>query len=96
MAVGFEEDIKPIFAPYAACMAGVTIATSQGAFPVLLDDYERVKLLHAEIRTAIRGYDPATPTAHPMPPGGTPLPTAQLDLYDQWIDEGMQRSRAIA
>lgn len=96
MALGFQEDIRPIFAPYAGCMAGITISTDQGVFPVLLDDYERVKFLHQEIQIAIHGYDEGAETAHPMPPGGQPLPAEDIAKFDQWIEEGMPESQAIA
>ena len=93
--IGFNEDIAPIFAPYVGCMSNITISTDQGVFEVDLDDYERVKLLHAAILTAIRGWDPATPTAHRMPPRA-PLPAEQIKMFAQWIDDGMPETRAIA
>jgi len=93
--VGFEEDIKPIFAPFAGCMANITVGTSEGVFQVDLLDYDRVKLLHEHILTAIRGHDPATATAHPMPPRG-PLPDEHIQTFAQWIHDGMPRSRLVA
>jgi hypothetical protein len=93
--IGFNEDIAPIFAPFAGCMANITVGTDQGVFAVDLADYERVKLLHAFILTAIRGHDPATPSGHPMPPGG-PLPADSIRKFAQWIDDGMPETRAIA
>src|SRR5215813_2847277 len=94
--IGFNEDIAPIFAPFAACMSNITIATDQGVFEVDLEDYERVKLLHAPILIAIRGWDPATPSAHRMPPRGGPLPADQIKMFAQWIDDGMPETRAVA
>src|ERR1700728_2410929 len=93
--IGFNEDIAPIFEPYVDCMKNIDIATDQGVFTVDLGDYERVKRLHAFILTAIRGYDPATPTGHPMPPGGTPLAADDIKTFAQWIDDGMPETRAI-
>jgi len=93
--IGFNEDIGPIFAPFAPCMINVNISTDQGVFPVDLQDYERVKLLHAEILTAIRGWDPATPSGNRMPPGG-PLPSASINMFAQWIDDGMPETRPVA
>jgi hypothetical protein len=93
--IGFNEDIRPIFTRFVGCMANITIATDQGVFEVDLDDYERVKLLHAFILTAIRGWDPATPTAHRMPPGG-PLPADKINTFAQWIDDGMPETRPVA
>ena len=95
MALGFHEDILPIFERFAECMRGVKIATDEGIFAVLLDDYERVKLLHREIQGAIHGHDPATPSAHPMPPGG-PLGDEEIAKFDQWIGEGMPEIRTVA
>jgi hypothetical protein len=92
---GFNEDIRPMFAPFARCMANINIATDEGVFTVDLGDYERVKLLHAFILIAIRGHDPATPSGHPMPPGG-PLPPEKIQLFAQWIDEGMAETRPVA
>jgi hypothetical protein len=94
-AIGFNEDILPIFAPFARCMANIDIATDQGVFTVDLQDYERVKLLHEFILTAIRGHDPATRSSHPMPPRG-PLPPEEIQLFAQWIDDGMPETRLIA
>ena len=88
MALGFEKDIRPIFKPYVECMKGIKISTGQGSVQVLLDDYDRVKLLHEEIKTAIHGYDPATPTLRPMPPGG-PLSDEDIAKFDEWIETGM-------
>ena len=93
--IGFNEDIKPIFAPYVRCMKNIDISTDQGIFTVELDNYERVKLLHEQILIAIRGHDPATPSGHPMPPGG-PLPAASIQKFAQWIDDGMPETRPVA
>src|SRR5689334_10326758 len=93
--IGFNEDILPIFSPFAPCMENITIATDQGVFEVDLEDYERVKLLHAFILTAIRGWDPATPTAHRMPPRA-PLPAASIQKFAQWVDDGMPETRPVA
>jgi hypothetical protein len=93
--IGFNEDIRPLFAPFAPCMANVDIPTDQGVFTVELGDYERVKLLHEYILTAIRGWDPATPSGHPMPPGG-PLPPQSINMFAQWIDDGMPETRPVA
>ena len=94
--IGFNEDILPIFRPFAACMKNIDIATDEGVFTVELDNFATVKRLHAFILTAIRGYAPATPTAHPMPPGGTPLADADIQTFAQWIEDGMPETRLIA
>jgi hypothetical protein len=94
-SVGFNEDIRPIFAPFVRCMANINIATEEGVFTVDLGDFERVKLLHEFILTAIRGHDPATPSSHPMPPG-QPLAPEKIKLFAQWIDDGMPETRPIA
>jgi hypothetical protein len=93
--IGFNEDILPIFKPFAACMKNIDIATDQGVFTVELDNFETVKRLHEFILTAIRGHDPATATAHPMPPGGA-LDDADIQKFAQWIDDGMPETRLIA
>lgn len=93
--IGFNEDIVPIFQPFASCMKNIDIATDQGVFTVELDDFATVKRLHAFILTAIRGHDPDTPTAHPMPPG-KPLPAKDIATFAQWIDDGMPETRLIA
>jgi hypothetical protein len=93
--IGFNEDIRPLFAPFAGCMANINVATNQGVFTVDLADYERVKLLHVQILTALRGWDPATATAHRMPPRG-PLPAEKIGMFAQWIDDGMPETRLIA
>lgn len=93
--IGFNEDIRPIFAPYVRCMSNVAVSTDQGVFTVDLSDYQRVKELHDYILTAIRGWDPATPSGHPMPPGG-PLPADSINKFAQWIDDGMPETRPVA
>jgi hypothetical protein len=94
--IGFNEDIRPIFEPFADCMKNVDIGTAEGVFTVDLGDFATVKRLNQFILTAIRGYDPATRTAHPMPPGGTPLDDADIQKFAQWIDDGMPETRLIA
>jgi hypothetical protein len=93
--IGFNEDILPIFADFAPCMKNIDIATDQGVFTVELDSFESVKRLHAFILTAIRGHDPATPTAHPMPPR-KPLPASDIQTFAQWVDDGMPETRPVA
>jgi hypothetical protein len=90
--IGFNEDIRRIFQGSARCMANINIATDQGVFTVDLTSYQRVKLLHQYILIAIRGHDPATPSANPMPPGG-PLPPASIEMFAQWIKDGMPETR---
>lgn len=96
MPVTFNKDIKPVLAPYRNAMIGVSIATPQGSFGLDLTNYESVKRLHDRIRIAINGYNPNTPTAHPMPPGGNPLPDEFLRTYDQWIADGLLEDVATA
>ena len=93
--IGFNEDILPIFKPFAACMKNIDIGTDEGVFTVELDNFEIVKRLHEFILTAIRGHDPTTATAHPMPPGG-PLPAKAIETFAQWIDDGMPETRPVA
>jgi hypothetical protein len=93
--IGFNEDIRPIFAPFVDCMKNIDIGTPEGVFTVDLSDFETVKKLHEFILTAIRGHDPATPSAHPMPPRG-PLKPASIAKFAQWIEDGMPETRLIA
>lgn len=93
--IGFNEDIRPIFEPFADCMKNVDIGTEEGVFTVDLADYETVKKLHDHILTAIRGHDPATATVNAMPPGA-PLDKADIDKFAQWIDDGMPETRLVA
>lgn len=93
--IGFNEDIAPIFRPFAACMRNVDVATDEGIFTVDLADYAIVRRLHELILTALRGHDPATPSGHPMPPSG-PLPAEKIALFAQWIDDGMPETRLVA
>jgi hypothetical protein len=90
--IGFNEDIRPLFTPFVGCMRNITIATPDGVFPVELDNFESVRRLHEFILIAIRGWDPATPSAHRMPPGG-PLPPASIQAFAQWITDGMPETR---
>ena len=92
---GFNEDIRPIFKPFVNCMKNIDIGTEEGVFTVDLGDYQTVKKLHEFILTAIRGHDPKTATANPMPPSG-PLDGADIDKFAQWIDDGMPETRLIA
>jgi hypothetical protein len=93
--IGFNEDIRPIFEDFADCMKNIDIATAEGIFTVDLGDFATVKQLNQFILTAIRGWDPATRTGHPMPPSG-PLPAADIQTFAQWIDDGMPETRLIA
>ncbi|MGB9366418.1 MAG: hypothetical protein WCE79_10430 [Xanthobacteraceae bacterium] len=93
--IGFNEDIKPLFEPFVGCMKNIDIGTDEGVFTVDLGDYDTVKRLHEFILTAIRGHDPATETLNPMPPGG-PLDKAEIDMFAQWISDGMPETRLIA
>ena len=92
--IGFNEDILPIFEVFAPCMKNIDIGTPEGVFTVELDSFESVKRLHDFILTAIRGHDPATPSAHPMPPRG-PLPAQDIATFAQWIDDGMPETRPL-
>jgi hypothetical protein len=92
--IGFNEDIRPIFEPFADCMKNIDIGTPEGVFTVELDNFDSVRRLHAFILTAIRGHDPASRTAHPMPPG-SPLDDADIQKFAQWIDDGMPETRPL-
>lgn len=89
MSVYFDPDIKTIFAPYVEAMLPVSIATDQGTFSLDLSNYQSVCRLSQRIKIAIEGYRAESPSAHPMPPYGTPLPDAQIDAYNQWLTDGM-------
>lgn len=97
MPVTFNDDIKPTLSPYRNAMIGVSIATPEGSFSLDLSNYESVKRLYDRVRIAINGYNPATPTAHPMPPGGASRALSQefLDKYDQWIEDGLLENAPI-
>ena len=90
--IGFNEDIKPIFARFVDCMVNIDVATEEGVFTADLADYETVKRLHDPILTAIRGHDPATATLNPMPPN-RPLKPEQIATFAQWVDDGMPETR---
>ena len=94
-AIGFNEDIQPLFEPFARCMKNITIGTEEGVFVVNLGDFETVKRLHEFILIAIRVHDPATATSNPMPPDG-PLEPEQIEMFAQWIKDGMPETRLIA
>lgn len=94
MSVYFDPDIKTIFAPYVQPMLGVSIATDEGVFSLDLSNYESVRRLSDRIKIAIEGYRAESPSAHPMPPGGTPLPNAQIETYNQWLQDGMPEKAA--
>lgn len=104
----FKNDIKPIFAGYAACMKRVVLGDTEGTANLALDDYDCVKRFYYQVQVAIHGYDVAVGAPpllvkggpdkgkpvvapHPMPPGGINkrLKQAEIDLYDQWVEEGM-------
>lgn len=89
MSVYFDPDIKSIFAPYVQPMLQVSIATDQGTFSLDLSNYDSVCRLSQRIKIAIEGYREESRTAHPMPPGGQPLPDSQIALYNQWLEDGM-------
>ncbi|WP_019644872.1 hypothetical protein [Novispirillum itersonii] len=88
---GFEQDIRPIFARYVACMKNVVLTDEDGAAEMDLSSYDCVVRFHQPIAVAITGYRPGSTAPHPMPPGGTPLPDAQIDLYLKWVETGMAR-----
>lgn len=92
--IGFNEDIRTIFEPFVDCMKNIDIGTEEGVFTVDLGDFVTVKRLHDFILTAIRGHDPATAVLHPMPPDG-PLDKADIDMFAQWIDDGMPETRPL-
>jgi len=92
--IGFNEDIRPIFEPFVDCMKNIDIGTEEGVFTVDLGDFVTVKRLHDFILTAIRGHDPVTATLNPMPPG-EPLDKADIDMFAQWIDDGMPETRPL-
>lgn len=94
MSVYFDPDIKAIFAPFVQPMLQVSIATEQGVFSLDLSNYESVCRLSQRIKIAIEGYKPESKSAHPMPPrksngDDNPLPDAQIDMYNQWLKDGM-------
>ena len=53
----FEQDIKPIFAPYVGCMKNVVLGDAEGTEHLDLGNYDIVKRFHYQIQVAIHGYD---------------------------------------
>ena len=86
--LSFNDDIKPIFSNYVACMKNVVVADEEGTENLDLSNYETVKRFHHIIHVAIHGHESGSTAPHRMPPGG-PLPDESIQLFDQWIDEGM-------
>lgn len=103
MAGIYWHEIKDILAPGVTCMTQQEVSTDEGVFVVHLDDYERVKRLHAVIKAALNAWERDEtgkkwktnseghhiPTkAWPMPPGG-PLPIENVDKFIAWVEDGM-------
>lgn len=86
----FEQDIRPIFAPYVACMKNVVLTDDDGAAEMDLASYDCVVRFHQPIRVALTGYRPGSTAPHPMPPGGA-LPDDKIDLFLMWVETGMAR-----
>ncbi len=84
----FEKDIMPIFINSVACMKNVVVADEDGTENLDLSDYDIVKRFHHIIQVAIHGYEPGSTAPHRMPPGA-PLDNADIQKFDQWIDDGM-------
>ncbi len=93
MAVTFD-DVKPIFARYVGCMKARVVSNDEGAFPCDLSDYETVKVLHKEILYAIDdAWEAGVPVRYQsMPPGNTQLPSTDIQIFKDWIEQGMQES----
>ena len=107
MADIYWKDIKEILKGGVDCMTQQRVATVEGVFEVHLDDYERVKLLHAVIMAALNAWErdetgekwklnskgAHKPTkAWPMPPPPRgPLPIEHVDKFIAWVEDDMPR-----
>ena len=89
----FEDDIKPLFANYVDIMLQVMLSDDDGTSPLDLGDYQSVKRFHHAIQVSIHGYEPGSNAPHPMPRGG-PLPSAQIQTFDDWIGNDMPETDA--
>ena len=103
MAGIYWDEIKGILAPGVTCMTQQVVATDEGVFEVHLDDYVRVKRLHAVIMSALNPWerdetgeewklnpegDHISTKEHPMPPRG-PLPIENVDKFIAWVEDDM-------
>lgn len=95
--VTFNEHIKPMFSPYAGAMRQVQVSSADGVEQAEIDDYDFVKRFHGRILARIKGMNSFGQKVPVMPPPDSGyLSPEQIQLFEQWIADGMLEGGTVA